>query len=83
VYSALHIGAMFCIVPFVLINAVLQFNGIEVFMGNQLRQDGLNIQNFSETVNCVGHKALMTVPKTLEIHSMNECPRVFHCTYML
>jgi hypothetical protein len=26
---------------------------------------------------------LMTVPKTLEIHSMNECPRVFHCTYML
>jgi hypothetical protein len=29
------------------------------------------------------HQSLRTVPKTLEIHNMNECPRVFHCTYML
>jgi len=46
VYSTLRIGTMFCTVPFVLTNAVLHVNGTEVFMGNQLCQDGLNIPYF-------------------------------------
>ena len=48
VYSALLIGTMFCIVPFALTNAVLHVNGVEVFMGNHLCQDGLNIPYFQK-----------------------------------
>jgi hypothetical protein len=53
VYSTLRIGTVFCIVPFVLTNAVLHVNCTEVFMGSQLCQDGLNIpyfQNLSMSV---------------------------------
>ena len=53
VYPTLCFGTMFCIVPFVLTNAVLQVNGIEVFMGNRLFQDGLNIPHFQKLSVCV------------------------------
>jgi len=54
---------MFSIVPFVLTNAVLQVNGIEVFMGNQLCQDGLNIPDFQ--------KLSMSVSSSIDDSSQN------------